>query len=180
MAKTQGAPTSAPDDKPTKKTTAELIYHPEEGDPAKTMWGGIRFLANVPTPVALTHCITVPIRKETVLPDGTMQSKNVETRVSLVELARNNPHFSVDGERAQRKTASARQPTDPDTYRGYAVGWISTSTSAREMDARWEAEASLRDKCGLEQRDIAWLMPFFEANRERAAEADNMGGVRAA
>jgi hypothetical protein len=106
-----------------------------------------------------------------VLADGTVQSRNVETKVSLVELARGNPAFSVDGARAERKVATASVPTSNDDYRGYCIAWIADSTDAAVMDKRWEAEAELREQCGVEEKDLAYLRPFFEAQRGRCRNA---------
>ena len=78
------------DPKPTR-ATAEVTYIPGDGDPHRVTWGGLEFKAHIPTLVPLTHAISVPMRKEHVLDDGTVQSRNIETRVSLVELARGNP-----------------------------------------------------------------------------------------
>jgi hypothetical protein len=149
--------------KPKTKGTAELTYHPSDGDPVRVLWGGLEFKAYVPVAVPLTHSISVPLRKEQALADGTVQSRNVETKVSLVDLARGNPSFSVDGVRAERKVATAWVPTGNDEYRGYCIAWIAASTDATAMDMRWEAEADLRETCGVDEKDLAYLRPFFEA-----------------
>jgi len=149
------------------KPSAEITYLPGDGDPHRVTWGGLEFKAYVPTNVALTHAISVPLRKEHALADGTVQSRNIETRVSLVELARGNPSFSVDGVQAARKVATARVPTSNDEYRGYAIAWIANSTDAAVMDTRWDTEAALRGQCGVDEKDIAYLRPFFEARRDQ-------------
>jgi hypothetical protein len=153
------------------KTTAQVTYHPGDGDPPRVTWGGLEFKAYVPVAVPLTHAIAVPMRKQHVLADGTVQSRNIETKVSLVELARGNPAFSVDGARAERKVATASVPTTNDEYRGYCIAWIAASTDAAVMDKRWDAEAELREQCGVEEKDLAYLRPFFEAHHRRCGSA---------
>jgi hypothetical protein len=165
-----------PDLKPTRdKSTAEVTYIPGDGDPHRVTWGGLEFKAHIPTLVPLTHAISVPMRKEHVLDDGTVQSRNIETRVSLVELARGNPSFSVDGVQAERKAGTARVPSSNDEYRGYAIAWIANSTGAAAMDTRWEAEAALRGQCGVDDKDIAYLRPFFEARRDQVKASSEAG-----
>lgn len=154
-----------------KKTTAEVTYVPGDGDPIRVKWAGLEFKAHIPTIVPLDHTISVPIRKSTELPDGTMQSKNVETRVSLVHLARGNPSFTVDGVRADRKVGTERVPTNSDEYRGYAIAWIAASSNATQMDTRWDAEADLRELCGVDEKDISYLRPFFEARHMQTKAA---------
>jgi hypothetical protein len=151
------------------KTTADVIYHPDDGDPVRVKWGGLEFKAYVAVRVPLTHSISVPLKKEHVLADGTVQTRNIETKVSLVELARGNPSFSVDGVRASKKIAAERVPTDSDEYRSYCISWIASSTDAHTMDVRWDAEDALREQCGVDGRDIAYLRPFFEATRGKLA-----------
>ena len=155
-----------------EKASAEVTYIPGDGDPHRVTWGGLEFKAYVPTKVGVTHAISVPLRKEHVLADGTVQSRNVETRVSLVELARGNPSFAVDGVRTERKVGTARVPSSNDEYRGYAIAWIAASTAAQPMDTRWDAEADLRGNCGVDDKDIAYLRPFFEARRDQVKAAE--------
>lgn len=154
-------------DTPKKKATAEVTYIPGDGDPHTVKWAGITFKGHMPVTVPLTHSISVPIRKEHVLADGTVQSRNVETQVSLVSLAKTNPSFIVDGEQAQKKAGTARTPTDDKEYRGYAISWIAASNSAKEMDTRWAGEGPLREACGIESKDLAYILPFFEARKSQ-------------
>jgi hypothetical protein len=172
-AKTEGKAVESADAKlKNAKATADITYYPGDGDPHRITWAGLEFKAYVPTPVALTHAILVPLRKEHVLADGTVQSRNIETRVSLVELARGNPSFAVDGVRIERKVGTARVPSSNDEYRGYAIAWIAASTGTLAMDTRWEAEAALRAQCGVDDKDLAYLRPFFEARRDQVKAAE--------
>lgn len=162
------------------KDYAEITYIPDNGDPVRTTFAGIEFKAYVPVKVALVHAITVGLRKEVTMPDGSIQSRNVDTRISVAELLKGNRFFSVDGVQAAKKSASARVPTDPDMYRGYAISWIAASTNASSMDARWDGEAALRERCGCDDKDIAYLRPFFEARHDECDASAADGGVKAA
>ncbi len=153
------------------KTTAEVTYIPDDGDPNKVTWAGMEFRANVPVSVPLNKTISIPMRKEHYLADGTLQSRGVETKVSIVDLAKGNPSFSVDGNRSERKVASARLPADADQYRGYALRWIRESTSLAQLNERWAGEEELRSRCGCEKKDENYLMPFFTARQEQVKEA---------
>jgi hypothetical protein len=151
--------------------TARVIWHPEDGDPGKMTMNGIEFKANVPVILPLSKTISYPERKEYFLPDGTLQSRGVETKKSMVEILRTNPSFSVDGVRPPRKSASARLPDDADKYRGYALRWIRESTSHEQIVQRWDGEQELRDRCGCAQKDIAYLTPFLEARKDQVKDA---------
>jgi hypothetical protein len=142
----------------------EITYFPGEGDPVRTTWNGLTFAAHVPTKVSKKHTVLVPMPQTTQMPDGTMQTRHIEKRIAMAELARNNPHFMVNGERAAMPDKhKVRVPESPDEYRGYAMRWIAGSTDASSMDVRWTAEQALRDRCGVNDSDIAYLRPFFEA-----------------
>jgi len=159
----------------------EITYLPGDGDPPRTRWNGVEFKAHIPVKVLRTQVVSVPMPIQTkgqdgelingiVQPDGSIQTRHVERKVPMVELAKNNPAFSVNGETpAKRKMGTAKVPTDSDEYRGYCIAWVAASTNQLEMDARWNAEQDLRDKCGCDDRDIGYLRPFFEARRMQAA-----------
>jgi hypothetical protein len=150
----------------------EITYHPGEGDPVRTKWNGVEFRAYVPVKVSAKHTVIVPMPINQTLPDGTIVTKHVDKRIPMVELAKGNPRFSVNGEApASNKPGSERVPSTSDEYRGYAISWIAKSTAASAMDARWEAEDSLREKCGCVDSDIAYLRPFFEARHSEVKAA---------
>ena len=152
--------------------TAKITYLPGEGDPVKTVWNGIEFRANIPVAVPLNKTILVPLRKEWIDNNGDLKSKAVETRISMVEMAKTNACFSVDGAPPpERKHGAHRLPTDADQYRGYALGWIRETNTLRQLTQRWDGEAALREKCGLDQKDENYLMPFVHARREQLGEA---------
>ncbi len=156
--------------RPRKKDTAEITYVDEDGPSRTTCWG-IEFKLNVPVQVPLSKTVESLTRKETAGPEGEIRSRGVAGRISVVELARGNAGFMVDGIRAERKLGSQRLPTDADGYRGYAMTWIRESNTLRQLEQRWEGEAPLREKCGLEAKDENYLRPFLEARRDQLKEA---------
>ena len=153
-------------------TVDEIIYHPNDGDPVRVKWNGLEFKAYVPTKVSRKHCVLALVKQEQTMPDGSTVTRATEKRIPMVDLARRNPSFSVNGETPfARKEGKSRVPTTSDEYRGYAIGWIAASSAASAMDARWDAEATLREKCGVDDGDVAYLRPFFEARHEEVKAA---------
>jgi hypothetical protein len=145
----------------------ELTYIPEDGDPIRTRWNGIEFRAHVPVKVSRKQIILVPLRQETTLASGEVVTRAIERRVPMVELARGNSRFAVNGVPPQQRTSGAiTTPETPDEYRGYCMRWIMASTAVSAMDSRWSMEEALRAKCGCDDKDIVYLRPIFEARVE--------------
>lgn len=145
----------------------EITYCPGDGDPARTTWNGLEFKSHIPTRVSKKHTILVPMPTEITAADGSVLTRHVEKRVPMAHFAKGNPHFMVNGDApAARVNARARTPETPDEYRGYAMRWIAGSTEASAMDVRWSQESVLRNLCGVNDQDIAYLRPFFEARRD--------------
>jgi hypothetical protein len=174
----------------------EITYIPGPQDPPTVKWNGIEFRANVPVKVSRTQTILTPLPIRTpmrddsgkqlrdpdtgelmfhngvIQPDGTLQTRHVEQKVPMYKLAEKNPSFSVNGAPPAAKVEGhARGPSDPETYRGYALRWIPQAMTARELETRWEAEAALRKNCGVDDKDVGFLMPFYEARREMLKDA---------
>jgi hypothetical protein len=100
----------------------EITYIPEEGDPIWARWNGIEFKAHVPVKLSRKHAYDVPMPTQHTLADGTIVTKHVEKRVSMVEIAKGNPKFSVNGEApAKKREDESRVPTNSEEYRGYAI-----------------------------------------------------------
>lgn len=153
------------------KDSAEVTYIPDDGDPNKVVWNGIEFRANVPVTISHSKMVSSLTRVESKGPEGELRSRGVEGTIAMVELARKNPSFSVDGEQAQRRAATQRLPTDSDQYRGYALRWIRESTSLSQLNERWDGEHELRERCGFEKKDEAYLRPFLDARKEQVGAA---------
>ena len=145
----------------------EITYYPGDGGPVRVSWNGLEFKAHIPTRVSNKHTVLAPMPTVVTMPDGTQQTRHVEKKIPMVELARKNPSFMVNGEApAERKSGTVRTPENPDEYRGYAMRWIAGSVESSAMDARWGAEEGLRIRCGVNDVDIAYLRPFFEARHD--------------
>lgn len=115
-----------------------IPIHP--GDPADTLWNRHRFRANVP----------VKVRD---VAQGL-------TAKQMVEAARNNPWFLVEGEEQAQATPSI--PETPEQYRSYAIGWIRTSTNSKEMAARWRSEEDLRVQCGVSNEELVDIQAVYK------------------
>lgn len=147
-------------EKPAKAEKADkqptITYTPiHDGDPHSTLWNRHRFHANKPVDVA--------------------DIKNGLTAAEMIELAKGNPWFKVEGfDQAKAK------PSVPDTseqYRGYAVGWIRVSHSTKEMARRWRDEEDLRIQCGCGEDDVEYIQTIYKARygilREQEALAQS-------
>jgi hypothetical protein len=155
----------------------EITYVPEDGDPVRVKWNGIEFKAHVPVKISRKHTVLSLIRKEREMSDGQIVSRALEQRIPMVDLARGNCRFMVNGEApAERKTGRVAAPENSDEYRGYAMRWIAASTEPSAMDARWVSEEMLREKCGCDDADLVYLRPFFEARVEALGGGGNSGG----
>ncbi len=111
-----------------------ITYTPiHPGDPADTLWNRHRFRANIP----------VRVRD---VPQG-LSAKQ------MIDAALNNPWFSVEGEEQAKATPSI--PETPEQYRSYAIGWIRTAVTVREIESRWRSEEDLRIQCGVGDGELA-------------------------
>lgn len=118
-----------------------ITYTPlNPGDPADTLWNRHRFRANVPTKVR--------------------DVAQGLTAKEMVDLARGNPWFAVEGE--EQAKAAPVIPETPEQYRSYAIGWIRTSTNSREMAARWRSEEDLRIQCGVSDSELADIQNVYK------------------
>jgi hypothetical protein len=162
----------------TDREIDEITYLPEDGDPVRVKWNGTEFKAHVPVKISRKHTVLVPIRQERELPDGNIVSRAIERRVPMVELAMGNCRFMVNGiPPQQRNKATIITPETSEDYRGHALKWIMASSSTSVMDARWAAEEALRNKCGCDDKDIAYVRRIFEARIEALAESSDFIGA---
>lgn len=112
----------------------KVTYTPlDDGDPSVTLCHGVRFKANVATPV------------------------NPATHGVLLELAKKNPWFEVEGHPKAERGSGKRIPKTPEEYRFYATQWFQLARSPAEFVARWKSEQGLRDSVGFGEDDQVWL-----------------------
>lgn len=102
----------------SKRSTVRVTYRPLEHaqliigqdgkakrgpvfqDPASLKWNGITFHANVPVeldPKNKAHGYLVPMPKEIAGANGEVLTKHRDTWVSMIDLAKDNPSFEVEG-----------------------------------------------------------------------------------
>lgn len=152
----------------------EITYIPGDSDPVNTMidfdatrpGSGLRFHANLPVKVKRTRTIKQLLVHKKTNADGNVVSIAVETDRPLVDVLRDNPKFSINGQPpAQQQTMVIRY--DPDWYRGYAQKWIIMSTNLRTMNERWDQEKQMRVECGCNNDDELYLQPQLEYMRKR-------------
>ena len=130
-----------------------ITYTPiHPGDPADTLWNRHRFRANVP----------VKVRD---VPQGL-------TAKEMVESARGNPWFKVEGE--ERATTAPVIPETPEQYRSFAIGWIRTATTSKEMAARWRDEDSLRIDCGVSDSEMADIQAVYKNRSDIMKQAESL------
>lgn len=112
---------AAPDAPEPQSNTAKrngsvnVTYRPldERGDPAATLWNGVKFLANVPVPLHPDrHFVLVPREKHVIGPAGQAIAKPYDEKISMIDLAKTNPSFEVEG---FPRAKHIRPPIDPKT-----------------------------------------------------------------
>lgn len=130
-----------------------ITYTPlHDGDPHSTLWNRHRFRSNVP----------VKVRD---VPQGL-------TAVQMVEAAKGNPWFKVDGE--EQAQATPITPETPEQYRSYAIGWIRTATTSQEMSARWRAEDGLRIDCGVSDTEMADIQAVYKNRSDIMKQSESL------
>lgn len=146
-----------------------VTYIPRDPtDPHMNIWNGIKFPANIPVeldPNNRAHGYPVPLPKTIVDPvTGREMKEFKETWVSMIELAKTNATFQVEGEvPAARKPGRPRTPRTSEDYRAHAQVWITSSEDPDEMVERWGDEEPLREKCGVGDDDVSYLRPLFDS-----------------
>lgn len=146
----------------------KVTYVPQDpSDPAMMIWNGVKFPANVPVDLdPKLHGYKVPLPKVTHDPvTGRRMTEHIETWVPMVETAKTNPSFRVEGEApaVARKPGRPRVPRTSEDYRSHAQAWIAAANDHEELEERWTTEEPLRERCEVGEDDLSYLRPFFEA-----------------
>lgn len=148
----------------------KVTYVPRDpSDPHQNVWNGIKFPANVPVeldPKNRAHGYMVPDRKTIVHPvTGQDMFEYKDVWKSMIEIAKTNPSFEVEGEApvAIRKPGRPRVPRTSEDYRSHAQAWIAASEDHEDLEQRWTEEDELRQRCDVGEDDLQYLKPFFEA-----------------
>lgn len=81
-----------------KARGAHVTYLPlNPTDPNVVKWNGVTFRANVPMALNEFHYVIIDKPHEIPQGDGTIRTITKQTKVAMVELAKGNPSFKVDG-----------------------------------------------------------------------------------
>lgn len=131
-------PAAAAKPKSDKKTLM-VTYKPQPGDPVDTIWNGHKFTANVPRPVTVVN-----------------DANGVANPHSMIELAKNNKWFEVEGH-DKKALPTPGEPKTPEEYKAYAVAWFKMARNAADFEARWDDEEEMRDRAGVGTDDVDWL-----------------------
>jgi len=89
-------------------------------------------------------------------------------RRSMVEIAKTNPTFLVEGEpvirdRQPTRRGRPRIPKTSEEYRAHCIAWIETSEDHEDLAMRWEEEEEMRQRCQVGDDDVSYLRPMFDA-----------------
>ncbi|XUM21063.1 hypothetical protein ACRAVF_27255 [Bradyrhizobium oligotrophicum S58] len=138
--------------------TAELTYHPGDGDPPSVKWGPHTFHAN--------------IAKAITGRDGGTERETLNHHI--IQRARDNPHFSVDGQRSKRGKIGT--PKDADEYKRYFVGWLKNETfdCVDDLLDRFVRDRNLQISAELAPEDFAWMRDLFNPRLHDLAKADGI------
>jgi hypothetical protein len=127
----------ASDQKPAASRGVKVIYRPlgyPNGmfDPAVVKWNGVVFHANVPVMLdPAKHFVLTPYM-EIINIDGNNKSIERERKVSMIELAKTNPSFQVEGfSRATVKKSSRVVPPA-------GAVWDEANDRERVEDVAWQ------------------------------------------
>lgn len=130
-----------------------VTYTPlNPGDPNETLWNRNRFRANVPTMVRDN-------------PQGWSAAQ-------MVEMAKTNPHFIVEGFEQAKGTPTV--PETPEQYKMHAIGWIRLAHSSAEMSAKWRSEEELRVECGVGDDDIEYIQSIYKPRLAILKDAEKL------
>lgn len=105
----------------------ELVLGAVTHDGPVIKWNGVTFHANVPVLLdPERHFVLIDKPKILEQSDGSIRTITRETRVSMIELAKGNPSFKVDGcPRAKRKISTRVVPPPGAEWEGKHEGEIS-------------------------------------------------------
>jgi hypothetical protein len=172
-------PPAPPPSRPKDEQKAEfkVTYRPGPQDMAVTIWNGIRFEAGRPVTLSYKnkrHYIEVDLPKQIDTADGSYVTRSVASRISMIDRARENWCFEVEGTpRAIKPIANGRKPQTAEEYRSWAQTWIALAgtkvdgddfeiQTPREMLERWDDESAMRERLGVGEEDVGFLKPFFD------------------
>lgn len=121
---------------PAAKPEGTLVtWRPGSGEPAEMTWQRRKWQANVGVRI---------------------------TDAAVVEAAKHNQFFEVEGFERAFAPQVHRDPRTPEEYRAHANAWINAATSRKEMRQMLKEEAGLREACGCGSDDMDLIKSFYE------------------
>lgn len=147
-----------------------VFYTPQEnGDPIETVCCGFHFRNGEPTEVP-DDATVLQVHRVQVgeSGDGEPRYKGMEVKTSVLEILKRNPYFRVDGAEpaptVKKQVGRPTTPKTPEEYKAFAMAWFSRAESHTALAERWEAEASLREKCSVHDDSdvVSYLRQFFD------------------
>ncbi|MDI1265596.1 MAG: hypothetical protein PS018_20305 [bacterium] len=142
----------------TTSVTEFITYLPGQSDPATVTWCGHTFRANLP--------------KEITGRDG--GSEREQLNYDLIERARDNPHFKVEGAKPKRSTRDL--PQSADEYRAYIAAWLQDPNlqHADRLIARFAQDRELQAACEVGTSDWSMIGALFMPKLHELAKADEL------
>jgi hypothetical protein len=128
-------------------TTVSVIYRPYDGDPHTVKWNGVQFRANVPVTLDRAnreHHIEQLLPKQFPGTNGETLTKHIPALVFMGDMARTNPSFEVDGERARRKINTRVVPAPGQDWSEAHEGQISESDIIDDFASAYQMQGQPR------------------------------------
>lgn len=128
----------------------EVTYTPGREDPVSVTWNKIVFEANKP------RMVNDP---------------------RIVERAKRNPWFKVEGEKQADKgyDPATDTPVNSTQYRAYAITWLKTVKSSSELTTRWSKEEELRATCDVGTDDLDYIARHYDPRLEELRKMEAAG-----
>lgn len=128
----------------------QITYVPGREDPVTVTWARLDFEANKPRTV---------------------------NDPRLIERAKGNPWFKVEGEKQAEKgfDPANDKPVNSNQYRAYAITWFNVVNKSAELKRRWSAEEDLRVVCEVGQDDLDYIARFYDQRLEQLTKMENAG-----
>jgi hypothetical protein len=168
MGKHDAAAKSDPTEEVAAKPYRETItYVPGNGDPVVTLWGGHTFRANEPKEL-VAHA------------EGTARER---LNHEIIELARDNKHFTVgSGASTRSRRKAAVMVETPEQYRAHLADWMKevgadgqpVVKSASQLVERFAKERDMRTMAEVGASDYDLIGALFMPKLHDLAKADEL------
>jgi len=150
---------------------AKVTYRPGIHDPSTVVWNEIEFQANIPVELTDENTITIDMPVQHVTDDGLIRTITRRQKIPMVDAAKGNPFFRVEGEAAP-KAPVMKSPINAEQYKLWATKWINEADDYDLLMERWENETKLRERCkavGAVEGELNALFTQRAAVLKRAA-----------